>query len=69
MSCRHKTCLSGYRRNAFAGFLDQILGCLDAHSVDIFNQTQIGGFLEQAAEIIGADIKLAGNAGQGEFSA
>ena len=67
MRGRHKAGLFGNIRDALVGFLDQILRGLDAHTVDVLDQAEVDGLFKEAAEIVGADIKLAGNAGQGQL--
>ena len=67
MRGRHKAGLFGNIRDALVGFLDQILRGLDAHTVDVLDQAEVDGLFKEAAEIVGADIELAGNAGQGQL--
>ncbi len=63
----HKAGLFRNVGNALVRFLDEILRRLDTHAVDILDQTQVDGLFEESAQVVGADIELAGNAGQGQL--
>ena len=67
MCAGHKAGLFRHSGNAVVGLFDQVLGGLDANAVDILNQTQINGLFEEPAQVIGTDIELIGNVGQGQL--
>ena len=67
MCCCQKACLFGDVRDALVGLFNQVLRSLDPHAVDILDQAQVDGLFKQPAQVVRADVKLAGNAGQGQF--
>lgn len=67
MRACHKACLFRHAGNAFVGLFDHVLRRFDAYAVDVFDQAQVDGLFEQTAEVIRADVKLVGNACQGQL--
>ena len=67
MCCCQKACLFRDVRDALVGLFNQVLRSLDPHAVDILDQAQVDGLFKQPAQVVRADVKLAGNAGQGQF--